>query len=76
MHKERENCEKSAQKPNVKVHLILYCCLLLALLSNPLESKKTRLLKLLIFLSTTNSFHQIIEKEPQNKDIIFVEKSK
>jgi hypothetical protein len=30
---------------------------------NQLDSPKTKLLKLLIFLSTTNSFHQIISKK-------------
>ena len=39
------------------------------------DSQKTKLLKLLIFLSTTNSFHQIISKKGQNNDI-FIEKSK
>ena len=66
------------QHKNLTLKSILFCIVVYFWLYCRIhwKVKKTRLLKLLIFLSTTNSFHQIIEKEPQNNDIIFVEKSK
>ena len=43
------------KNPNAKAHLSLYRCLLLPLLSNPLDSQKTKLLK-----TKTADFHQNI----------------
>ena len=66
-------------KPRLKEHTISYLWYYFVAYveSIPLDSRKTKLLKLklLIFLSTTNSFNKLFQKS-RNNDIIFIEKSK